>query len=155
MRIAEQCLGQPQALAHALGIGLDPPVDGMGQPDLFQQIIGLLAGGALDAGKVMQGLATGQLRIEHHVFRQIAELATYFRRVRRAAQHLHLTFGRSEQAEDEFHGGGLAGAIVAEQPQHLARLQLQIQLAQRGHLAVTLADAANFNRIHQWDSCVR
>ncbi len=36
LRLAEQRLGEAQALAHALGVGAHPAVGGLVQPDLLE-----------------------------------------------------------------------------------------------------------------------
>src|SRR5690606_11826985 len=94
-----------------------------------------------------------ELRVEGDVLRQVAEAAAYLRVVGCLAQYPDLSLARGEQAEDEFHGGGLAGAVVAEPPQHLALGKLQGQLVQHGHAAVALADAVDIDGLHDSGSC--
>src|SRR5690606_946555 len=120
---------------------------------LFEQVVHLGQVGALEAGEVAQGFAAGELRVEGDVLRQVAEAAAYLRVVGCLAQYPDLSLARGEQAEDECHGGGLAGAVVAEQPQHLALGKLQGQLMQHSHAADALADALGIQGLPDCCSC--
>src|SRR5690606_33920365 len=68
-------------------------------------------------------------------------------------QHPDFALAGLEQAEDQLHGGGLAGPVVAEQPQHLPFGQAQIQILKDGQITVTLTDALDYNGAHDVGSC--
>src|SRR5690606_26982074 len=108
----------------------------------------------LQARKVAQGFAARQLRIEGDVLRQITQVAAHVGGARVASQYLDTPFAGLQQAENQLHAGGLAGAVMAEQPQYLAFAEVQVQIMQHGHVAVTLADALDLDGIHEWGLCV-
>lgn len=97
----------------------------MAEADLFQQARGFGRRHALEAGEVAQGFRAAELRVEGHVLRQVAELAARLQASCIVAEDPHAAFAGGQQAEDQLDGGGLAGAVVAEQAEHLAGLQAQ------------------------------
>ena len=48
--------------------------------------------------------------------------------------------GRAQQRGQDAHGGGLAGAVVAEQAEHRALGDVEVDVAQRPEIAVALAE---------------
>ena len=50
------------------------------------------------------------------------------------------------EAEDETHGGGLAGAVGAEEARHQARLHLEAEVVDGDDLAVSLGQAMRFDQ---------
>lgn len=147
-RFAEQRLGQAEALAHALRVGFQAPPGGMAEADLFQQARGFGRRHALEAGEVAQGFRAAELRVEGHVLRQVAELAARLQAPRIVAEDPHAAFAGGQQAEDQLDGGGLAGAVVAEQAEHLAGLQAQVEPAQGGEGAVAQGRAVDLDQAH-------
>ncbi|MOA51594.1 hypothetical protein D3C78_1747660 [compost metagenome] len=57
-----------------------------------------------------------------------------------------------QQTEDQLHGGGLARAVVPEQPEHLALGQVQVQPAQYGDIAIALADPFDLDDVQDASS---
>ncbi len=147
-RFAEQRLGQAEALAHALRVGFQAPPGCMAEADLFQQARGFGRRHALEAGEVAQGFRAAELRVEGHVLRQVAELAARLQAPRIVAEDPHAAFAGGQQAEDQLDGGGLAGAVVAEQAEHLAGLQAQVEPAQGGEGAVAQGRAVDLDQAH-------
>ncbi|MOA24058.1 hypothetical protein D3C78_1447190 [compost metagenome] len=96
LRLAEQRLGQAEALAHALGVGLHAAPRGVAQTDLFEQVVHLARPRTLEPGEVLQRLAAGQLRVEGHVLRQEADPPAYVRVFRRPAEYPHRAAGRAQ-----------------------------------------------------------
>src|SRR3990167_6615638 len=152
--LAEYRLGQAETLTHALGIGFDPAIDGVTKADLLEQLVDLTQRRAFQASEVTQRLTTAELRIERHILRQIAQLTADIAGPRVAPEHLDSPLAGLQQAKDQLHGRGLAGAVVAEQAQHLPFTQIQVQIMQHGHIAVTMADALNLYSSHELSSGV-
>src|SRR5690606_12773085 len=68
--------------------------------------------------------------------------------VRVLSQDLDAAPGWLQQPQDQAHSGGLAGPIVAEQPQHLALFQVQAEVPQHLGLAIMLLDAFQLYCVH-------
>ncbi|MCY1551253.1 hypothetical protein D9M68_875700 [compost metagenome] len=96
-----------------------------------------------------QRLTTAELRIESHILRQVAQLTADIAGPWVAPEHLNSPHAGLQQAKDQLHGRGLAGAVMAEQAQHLPFTQIQVQIMQHGHIAVTMADALDLDGIHE------
>src|SRR5690606_14969046 len=60
--------------------------------------------------------------------------------------HLHRPGGRSVEADDHAHGGGLAGTVRAEEPGHLTGLDGEVDAVDGGSGAVALDE--RFGRYH-------
>ncbi|MNY32674.1 hypothetical protein D3C86_1669030 [compost metagenome] len=154
-RLAEQGLRQSQALAHALGVGLDPSMRGARQADFLQQHVHLGGRCAFESCEMTQGLQAAHLRVKGHVLRQIAQQAPNVWITGQSAEHPDLPFASLEQAEHQFHAGGLAGTVVPEQAQHFTFGEAQAQLMQHGSVPIALADAFHVDDIHAIGSWVR
>ncbi len=146
-RLAQQGLRQPQALAHAFGVGFDPAVGGLLQPDPLEQRSLGSGTDTLEFAEVGQHFAAAQLLVETDVLRQVTHasaqvvgLGTNWR----GAEQPHLPLAGTNHPQHQFHGGGLTGAIVTQQAHDLPRGQIQGDVGQGGHLAKVLADLLQF-----------
>ena len=62
------------------------------------------------------------------------------------AQHAHVAGVPGAVSLQDLHRGGLARPVRAEQGEHLARANVQVDSADRLHVAVALGQATNFHR---------
>ncbi len=70
-------------------------------------------------------LQAGQLAREERRIRRVAHAAADLEQLRVLAEEARLAGVRVEERQGELHGGGLAGAVRAEQPDHLAGADLE------------------------------
>ena len=72
---------------------------------------------------------------------QIADVAAQREAVggRVGAEKLHPARARPGEAKQHLHLGGLAGAVVADERDHLAGMQREVEVAHGGDRAVALA----------------
>ncbi len=98
--------------------------------------------GAVQLREVRQLLARAHLRIEPALLRHVADASPGLEIDGRAAPQ-HAPAVRDEHAEDDPHGGGLAGAVAADETEHLAGADLEAQAVHRQQRAVALGDAVD------------
>ncbi len=149
-RRAEQGLGKAKALAHAFGVFAHAPAGGVAEADFFEQRGAVLARHGFEVGKEIQGFDAGEVVVENHVFRQVADLAPGFAKAR--AIHLFavqkdFAGGDGDEAEHHLEQGALAGAVVADEAEQLARGDGEVDTFYRLHGAEILGRPAGFNDI--------
>ncbi len=124
--VLHQDLGEAEPLPHAAREGLDPLVGDIVQADVIERVrdlrLALVALEADQAAGVVHVLGRGQIVVEADRVGQIADPTLDLQRLahRIVAQHPHLSVRDLGQAEHHQDGGGLAGAVRAEQPEDLA-----------------------------------
>ncbi|VTM08014.1 Uncharacterised protein [Pseudomonas aeruginosa] len=125
-RLVEDRLGQADAPAEALGQGLDGLPAHLAQLQQAEHPSDPLALAgttvAADLGDEIEEPLHGHFRIAGRTFRKIADEAL---RLQRAATDVEAEDARRagagrEEAGKHLHGGGLAGAVRAEEAQHLS-----------------------------------
>ena len=92
-------------------------------------------------------LAAGQVLVDRRVLAGQADLRAQRGRVAHDVEAGHAALpavGRQQRGQDA-DGGRLAGAVGAEQPEHGARGDVEVDAAQRLDLAVGLAQVAYFD----------
>src|SRR3569623_1443817 len=139
-------LGNTDALLIALReIAYQPPPDVAEAAALLGGIDGdaaLRRRDAMQARAIAEEFIDGEFAIERRLIGQIAE-AGYG--LLRAVEQLdavdpHLTRAGRENAAQYLHGGGLAGAVRPEQPQHLALADRVAHVVQRAVLAIVAVE---------------
>src|SRR5699024_661962 len=146
--LADQRLSQAKPLTHTLGVSFYPTVHGVGQTHPLQQGRYHTGANTLETGKVIQHLETAELLIELDIVGQVAQPQAHIVRLGTAgdvSEHLDLTAVWPNQTEDELHGGGFAGPVMAHQAQHFTFRQGQTHLVKNSQLAETLADRMHLN----------
>ena len=124
--LLHQDLGEPQALAHAAREGGDALVGHLVELHALERRGDLpLALGSRDADqarRVAQVVGGGEVVVEADRVRQIADAALDRERLARrvVAEHARGAGRDLAQAEQHQDGGGLAGAVRAEQAENLA-----------------------------------
>ena len=90
--------------------------------------------GLKEVAEEIQGLARVEVAVEIRFLRQVtdARLGRYV--PRRMAEDLDVALGRIQQAQQQLHGGGLAGAVGPEQAEHLAAAHLEVHGVHRARL---------------------
>ena len=148
VRRLDQRVGDAEPLAHAARVLLDRVVGPIGQPDLLEDLVdgrlGLVAPQPVEAGRVAQVLAAGQSAVEADRVGQVADPALDLARLpgRVEAHHAGLARCRLGQAEQHQDRRRLAGPVLPEQAEDLARVDRQVELVDRGQVAVFLGQAA-------------
>src|SRR5690606_33988371 len=105
--------------------------------------IGLAAGDAVEPGDVAQVLARAELVVETDLIGQIADAGLHAERAasRIEPEHAHAPRRRLGEPEQHQDRRRLAGAVRAEQPEHLAAPDGQIKRIYGHELAVALTQA--------------
>ena len=153
--VVDQGAGQGEAPFHAAGKGGDGDVGFAGQPGKIQQAGNALRHVALGNAEIatvdLQVLAHREIRVEivrlRHYTDPCARLASLLRQDM-AEQFHHAGIG-ADQAEGEAQGGGLAGAVGAEQAMAAAGSQFQVEAIHHGGIAVAFAQAGQFQGRHR------
>src|SRR6185369_6070495 len=91
----------------------------------------------------------GQLAIARRALRQIAQRALGLQRLLAHVVAAHARRARAglEEARDHAHGGGLAGAVGAQQPEHLARFGAETQRVHRREGTIASSEQFGFDHV--------
>ena len=144
LRVAEQRRGDPQPLLHAERIGGHRVPRAVAQADQVEQLLDPLVGGPrAGCGQRTQVFAAAQVRIEGRRFDESTDLEQPppIASPERPAQHLDRSRVGSDEAGQQPHRGGLAGAIGSEEPVDHAGRHRQVEPVEGEALAVALAQA--------------
>ena len=137
-------------MTHPLGITAHPSPRGISQADLFQQGQTGTGIGVLQFGEEQHDFQAGQIVVQGQAFRQITDAAPHLPKgfpAHRLAVNMNLTPRHRQQAQHHFEQGGLARAVVADQPEQLAGLHRQIHPVHRMSFAEVFDGAAHFNDV--------
>ena len=110
----------------------------------WMAVLGLLAAQPVQAGRVAQVLAPGQVVVEAHGVGQVADPTLDLERVmgRVEAQDPGRAVTRLGEAEQHEDGRRLACPVLAQQAEDLAPPQLQVEAVDGGQVAVVLGQPA-------------
>jgi len=115
--VAEQRGGDAQALHHAQGEGFGPFAGDRGQTDQVENLGDPAPADAVALRQVQQMVVCGAPAVHRPGLQQRSDLAQRCRQPAVGpAVDARLTAGGRVQAEDQAHGGGLAGAVGSEEP---------------------------------------
>ena len=148
VRRLDQGIGDAESLAHAAGVGADPVVRTVGESDLGEDLVdgGLRLGlaQAVEAGRVAQVLAAGHVLVEADGVGQVTHPSLDLARLPGGVEPHHrcLAVGRLGQPEQHQDRGRLARAVLAEQPEDLARVDREVEPVDRGQRPVLLGQPA-------------
>src|SRR5579872_1078199 len=143
-RPLHQDFGDGEALAHAARISLDPLLRRLGEAHAFQRFgdarISLAAWQADEPGDVAQIGGAGEIVVEAELIGHIAGAALDFERLAQGieagdAGEARCRLGQAEQHQDRRR---LAGAVRAEQAEHFALFDRQIEAIDRQRRSVAL-----------------
>src|SRR6185437_13194952 len=98
---------------------------------------------AVEAGEVGDVLPRLHLRVEAALLRHVAEAAAVLGRHGRAVEDDLAGVGL-EDAERDPHGGGLAGAVAADEAGEASRTDVEAHVVERATVAIRLRDAVEF-----------
>ena len=150
--ILDQRVGDAEALEHAPRVLLGLVVGPGRQADLLERLVDrrirLGLRDPVQAGRVAQVLAPGQVRVEADRVREVADAALDLERAagRVEPDDAGLALGRLGQPEEHQDRRRLAGAVLAEQAEDLAGLDLEIEMVDGDEVAVGLGQAAGPDR---------
>ncbi|MCY1437419.1 hypothetical protein D9M71_535790 [compost metagenome] len=143
-RIMDDRLGQADAALEALGQGVDGLLADALQLQLrhhpLDPLALLRATEAADAGDEFEEAAHRHVAIAGRAFRQVADLPLGLEGLGLdvETEDARGAGGRREETGEHLHGGGLAGTVRAEEPQHLPLLHIERQVIDRRVLRETL-----------------
>ena len=141
--LADQCLGDAQALAHAFGIGGHAPPRGRGNADACQQVRVARGRTALQARVEGHQFDCRHGAVKRHVLGQEAQRAPRLGAAapcRVLALYLDPSRAGADQPQQQLDQRRLAGAVVADQRRHLARSQRQTNVLDGDQRPVALGD---------------
>ena len=122
--IVEEGLGEADAAGHALGEAPDGAMAGVREARHVEQLVNARAGGfggqPEQAGVEGQGFEGRQVGIEVGLFGEIADAALDGGGAGGCAEDVDRAGRRKKQAQDHLDGGGLTGAVGAEQAEDLS-----------------------------------
>jgi hypothetical protein len=137
-------------LLHALGESTHPVAGPLAQPDPLEGLLdGVVPGGLRDAPESCvepEDLAPVEPGLIPEELGQVADAGTGGSVPERGAQDGAGTESRSDEAEEELDGGGLAGAVRAEQTEELASADLEVEAVQRRRPAEALDHVPELDR---------
>ena len=135
-----------EAAAHATRVGLDERGREVGEVELLEQLVATLAGcGLRHATEPADGLQVepgAHQAVDGGLLRGDADAATHGGRLVHDVEPGDggAALGRLAERREDADRRGLAGSVVAEQPEHGARSDVQVEVAQRPQLAEPLAE---------------
>jgi hypothetical protein len=148
-RVAEQGGGDAEALGHAEGEAAHPLAGDAAQADLVEDLVDPGAGDAVaerEAQQVVVGTAAGVGGVG---LERGADLPQWPRVVPVGpAVHGHPACCWGVEAEDQAHGGGLAGAVGPQEAGDLVRGHGEGEVVDGQRVAVALGQAGGLD--HQW-----
>jgi hypothetical protein len=152
LRIVEDGLCDSGPLLHALGVGPDLVVHPAGQADLLEQFRDLPPAVVLrqtvqSAVVVHQAVGRMVLR-EPVVLGQVADPLADVGGAGRLPEQVGVPLPALDDAEEDLDESGLAGAVLAEQAEHLAGLDLQRHAPQCLDPLVALAEVPRLDHGH-------
>src|ERR1051325_2961503 len=135
IRIIDEGLGQPNALLHAFGKGLDGPFAGRLQLDQLEQFINAAVGLRPRDGKNAriepQEFFGGQKFVIVGQLGQITNALTRDRFAHVDAKQKGGASGGRNKAQQDVHGGGLAGAVRTQEAEDLTGANPQVEVLDR------------------------
>jgi hypothetical protein len=149
-----------QAPLHAAGVGADAAVGRLAEPEALDQRV--RAAAALGARQVAQPrhqaqvLARGQHLVDGRVLAGEAERAAHLVGIAgdvEAGDPDVARVGLQERREDP-HGGGLAGAVGAEQREHRALLDGEVEAREDTELAERLRQLVDLDCVCHTHMCI-
>jgi hypothetical protein len=155
--LVDQAHGDVELALHTARVRAHQTTRCVGEPEPLQQLLcppaNLPRRQAVQVALEDEVLATRRVRVDARLLADDPD---------RPADTLPLThdvmpshhcapLARSRERREDLHGGGLAGAVGAEQPEDRAARDLQVEAVERADvLPVRLGEASGFNcRIHQ------
>ncbi len=155
-RSGDQGGREVQTSAHAAAVGLRGTAPGVGQVELLQQLdgtlLGRLAGLAVQLADHLQVLRAGQVLVDRGGLAGQADLLAHGAGVATQvdAGDGGLALIGFEQGGEDAHGGGLAGAVGAQQAQHGPLGDGQVDAREGRHVAVALDEPAGGDHVGHW-----
>jgi len=136
VRVVDQRLGQADAALHALGVFADGSALHRFQTDHLQQHVDALVAGVAvlveQSAVVFQRFPGVEEPVEIRLFRQVADAFLGGDVRGQFAEHRDPAGRGKQQPEQDFDGGRLARAVGPQQAEHLVRLDVQVELIDRG-----------------------
>jgi hypothetical protein len=121
-RVAQQRAGDPQPLLHAQRVAARPALGRRGEPDLVEDLTDAPLRNAVAVREPEQVVAPAPAGVHRGGVQQRADLGQRgLQRPVRPPIDERLALVRSVQAQNDPHGGGLAGAVGTDEPGDLAR----------------------------------
>ena len=152
LRIAHQRLRDPDPLQHALGELAQGPAARVVEADARDQAIGAAASlrrrHVAQRADEIQELFRREVIVEVGALGQVADPALGRQARHRQPQHLGAPAGREDEAHQHLEGGGLAGAVGAQEPEDLAAMDVEADVF---HRLDALAEEAQAEGLGQSD----
>ena len=141
----EQAAGQIQPATHAAGVATAAAIDPVAHRQQLHQLgdagIALTALEVIEVALELQQLTAGQDLVDRHLLGHVAEQVAHAPRFAQGieAGDAHAAGIRGEQGGQDAQGGGLAGAVGAEQAVEAAGGHRQIEAVEGHHLGTLAA----------------
>ena len=154
LRAVEQAHGDVEPALHAAGVGLHLARGGVGEPEALERLghpaLQLGAGDPVELALDHEVLAAGGVGVDAVLLAHDADRMADAHRLGEDVETGHAgaaRVGAGEGGEDA-DGGALAGAVGAQQAEHGARLDLEVEAVERAHVArVGLDEAVRLDRV--------
>ena len=154
VRVVEHAAGDLEAAPHAAGVGADDGVAAVPEVDDAERFFDargvLFAGHVVDVGVEAHVLVGGEAVVEGRVLEDeadgLADGVPLGGDV--VAGDSGAAGGRAHEGAEDVDGGGLAGAVRAEEAEYLALLHLEADVVDGGKGAEAFAEAGDFYGRH-------
>src|SRR6185437_7765100 len=128
----DERLGQADAALHAFRKFADGAHAGLVEADHFEQLFGAIFAFAFaqfkEVSEKVEGLAGIEIAIEIGFLRQITDARFSLHVARGMPENFDVPLGGIEQAEEQFYGRRLAGAVGPEQAKDFAAADIEIDV---------------------------
>ena len=148
-RVAHERRREPEPLLHPLGEAAGPVAGAVGEPGEPEDAVDLglaaLGGQPAELRVQRQHLVRGQPGLVAEQLGQVADPPPRLAVADGPAEHLAGPGGRTREPEQELDGRRLAGAVGAEEAEHLAGLDAEVERVEADGPAVDLAQAVGLD----------
>jgi hypothetical protein len=110
------------------------------------RVVGLAGRQPVQPGEVLELVPDPHLRVQPSLLRQVADALAHLV-VHGSAAPADLAGVRFQHAEDDPHGGGLAGAVGADEPEHLPLAHGERQVVEGDQVAVAAGQTLQFQHV--------
>ena len=146
--VAEEGVGEAEALLHAHRIGVELGAGAVGEAHLVEEAVDFVGGSALgDALEVGQVAASGEVGVEGGGLYDGADAAEGGFQVVGLAEEGEGAGGGREEAEEHAHSSGLAGAVGAEEAVDVAASDLDGEFVDGQDVAVAFGKSVGLDDV--------
>jgi hypothetical protein len=154
-RLLDEGLGEADALEHAFRVAAEAAVAGVLEADQVRgaprRARGVSRREAADFSVEMERLLAGEEFVEVGVLREEADFLAALDLAAVAPEDAGAAGAGGDEAEDDLHGGALAGAVGAQEAVNLAGLDIEREIAHGGDALAPEGDGEDLGEVLDGD----